>query len=257
MDELLLNIDSGWAMGLVLSMTRVAGFVIASPLLGRILPMPARLAVAVALGFFMATPPTVEPTLSFLMGAAAVNAGIGVALGYLSGLIINLFPVAGSVIDMTSGLAAASMIDPAQGQQAGVFNRMFNLLGITLFYAAGGLAILVRGLDLSIRAIPLDGGVAPSSALATLATQGLGKLFLAGVELALPVLAALFITELVLGIASRFAPQANIFMVGLPAKIFIALSMSSLSLMLFPETMDGVLHATSRSMSEILRGLGG
>lgn len=256
MEELRLSIDAGWALGLVLSMTRVAGFVIASPLLARAMPAPGRMALTVAVGLFLADAPVVEPTLSFLLSAALVNAAIGVALGYLTGLIMHLFPIAGSIIDMTSGLAAAAMFDPGQGEQSAVFARAFSMLAMALFYAAGGLAIVVRGLELSVRAIPLDGAIAPSSDLVALAAGATGKLFLAGVELALPVLAALFVTELVLGVASRFAPQANIFLVGLPAKIFVALSMSSLSLLLFPETMDGAMRMISRSMTDVLRGLG-
>jgi flagellar biosynthesis protein FliR len=256
-EELLVAIDSGWAAGFVLSMTRVAGFVIASPLLNRVVPVPGRMAVTLALGLFLANPLEVEPTITFLLSAAAVNAAIGITLGYLSGLILNLFPVAGSVIDMTSGLASAAMIDPTRGEQGAVFSRIFNLLALALFYAAGGLALLVRGLDLSVRVIPLDGAIAPSSDLVSVAAATTGRLFLAGVELAIPVLAALFVTELVLGIASRFAPQANIFLVGLPAKIFVALTMSSLSLLLFPETMEGTMRHISRTITQVLRGLGG
>jgi flagellar biosynthesis protein FliR len=255
-EALTLNIDSGWVLGLVLAITRVAGFVVASPLMGRVVPVPGRMAIVVAIGLFLAEAPAVEPTLPFLVGAAAVNAAIGAALGYLSGMILQLFPVAGSVIDMTSGLAAAMILDPSQGEQAAVFNRMFTMVSLALFYAAGGLAILVRGLDLSVRAIPLDGSIELSGGLASLAARTTGRLFLAGVELALPVIGALFITELVLGVASRFAPQANIFLVGLPAKILVAFGMTSLTLLLFPETMDGVFAAISRSMREVLQGLG-
>jgi flagellar biosynthesis protein FliR len=255
-EDLRLVIDAGWGAGLLLAMTRVGGFVIASPMLARVVPLPGRLAVTLALSIFLATPPDVEPTISFLLSAGAVNAAIGITLGYLSGLIMNLFPVAGSVIDMTSGLAAAAMIDPTRGEQGAVFSRIFNLLALALFYAAGGLAIIVRGLDLSVRAIPLDGAIAPSSELVSIASATTGRLFLAGVELAIPVLAALFITELVLGIASRFAPQANVFLVGLPAKIFVALTMSSLSLLLFPETLDGAMRMITRTMTQVLRGLG-
>ena len=57
----------------------------------------------------------------------------------------------------------------------------------------------------------------------------------------MPALAALFMTEVVLGIASRFAPQANVFLIGLPAKIIAALASVGAVVLLVPETMDGVL----------------
>jgi flagellar biosynthesis protein FliR len=252
-EALELTIDPGWVTGLLLAISRVSGFVVASPLIARVLPIPARLAVTIALGYFLASPPEVEPTVPFLLAAGAVNVGIGVALGFLTGTIIHLFGVAGSVIDMTSGLAAAAVFDPVQAGQGAVFNRMFGMLGLVLFYVVGGLSIVVRGLALSVEAIPLDGAVAPSTGLAGLAATLTGKLFLAGVELAVPVVAALFLTELVLGVASRFAPQANIFMIGLPAKIFVALTMSSICLALFPETVDGVLGVVRDSFTDGIR----
>ncbi len=257
MEQLQAAISSGWALGLVLAITRVAGFVVASPLLGRALTVPGRVAITISVGLFLAEAPAVEPTLGFLLSAGLVNAAIGVALGYLSGLIMHLFSVAGGIIDMSSGLAAASIFDPTRGEQGAVFSRAFALVGMVLFYALGGLAILVRGLELSVRAIPLDGSIAPSGELLGLAARLVGRLFLAGVELAAPVLAALFVTELVLGIASRFAPQANIFLVGLPAKILVALVTSSLALMLFPATIDGAMDAVGRTLVDALGALGG
>jgi flagellar biosynthesis protein FliR len=251
------TIDAAWAMGLVLSITRVAAFVVASPLIGRVVPMPARMGVTVALGFFFASPIGIEPSIEGLIGASVMNAAIGASLGFLTGIIMHVFAVAGGVIDMTSGLAAASMIDPTRGEQGSVFNRLFHMGGLALFYVAGGLGLLVRGLALSVEAIPLDGALAPSASLAGLATRLTGRLVLAGAELALPVLAALFITEVVLGLASRFAPQANIFLLGLPAKIFIALMMSSLAVLVFPEAMDGVMRVMEDTFVDVLRGLRG
>ena len=255
LDTLDLSIDAAWAAGLVLSITRMAGFVIASPLLGRAVPAPGRLAVVLALGTFFAAPLAGEPTLARLLAAAVVNAAVGVVLGFLTGMILSLFPVAGGIIDMSSGLAAASVVDPTRGEQGAVFSRMFNIAGLALFYVVGGLGLVVRGLALSLEAIPLDGAVAPSASLAGVATRLTGTLVSAGAEVALPVVAALFLTELILGLASRFAPQANVFLLGLPAKILIAFTMAGLSAAMFPEVMDGVLRVVHDTFIDALAGL--
>lgn len=257
MDPLDLHIDAAWAAGLVLSITRMAGFVVASPLLGRAIPAPGRLAVTMVLGVFFASPMQATPTLELLLSAGLMNAAVGVVLGFLTGVIISLFPVAGTIIDITSGLAAASIMDPTTGQQGAVFSRLFNLTGLALFYVVGGLGLIVRGLALSVEAIPLDGSVSPDASLAGLATRLTHKLVVAGAEVAMPVLAALFLTELILGLASRFAPQANVFLLGLPAKLLIAFSMAGLSLMMFPEAIDGVLRVMHDTFVDALAGLRG
>lgn len=254
-EQLDLTLDAAWAFGLVLSLVRVGAFVVASPFLARVVPVPARMAVTVAIGLFLADPVPPSATSAELVGMTAANVVVGVALGYLTGLIIHLFPVAGGVIDMASGLAAAGIFDPSQGTQAASFQRLFNLGGLALFYVGGGLTLLVRGLALSVAAIPLDGGIAPSPGLAGEATRLTGLLLLAGAELAIPTLAALFIVELVLGFASRFAPQANVFLIGLPAKLFVALLMSAVSALLWPEAIDGVMRIVEESFTAGLRGL--
>ena len=68
---------------------------------------------------------------------------------------------------------------------------------------------------------------------------------------------ALFAAEVVLGIAARFAPQANVFLVGLPLKIITALSTVWLVVLLFPETFTGTLQVIERSFVDVISAFGG
>lgn len=257
METLEVSLDPAWAAGLVLSITRVAAFTVASPILARSVPLPGRLAVVLAVGLGLATPMSGSLTLAALIGAGVTNAVIGVVLGYLTGVLFHLFSVAGGVIDVVSGLSVAQIIDPTMGEQGAVFSRLFNLTGLALFFVVGGIELLVRGLGASVDVIALDGGLASSPALGELAARHTSRLVLVGTELALPVVSALFLTEVVLGLASRFAPQANVFLLGLPAKILIALSMVTVALLLFPDAMDGLVRSTGTTFTDGIRALGG
>jgi flagellar biosynthesis protein FliR len=77
------------------------------------------------------------------------------------------------------------------------------------------------------------------------------------VELALPVIGILLMLELALGLAARFAPQANIFMMGMPAKILAAITVVGTSWVLFPDAVASAEHTVARSLEAVLRGLGG
>jgi len=255
-DGLEIAIDAGWAAGLLLGMIRVAAFVVVSPLLAHAMPALGRLVLTLALGLFLAAPVPGSTDLDVLVVAGVVNAVVGGVLGYLTGLIFHLFPVAGSLIDTMSGLSVAAIFDPSQGEQAAVFNRLFQMTALVIFFAIGGLRLVVEGLALSVEAIPLDGVVDPQAALPRLALELVGKLMVAGLELALPVVAALFLAELVLGLAARLAPQANVFLLGLPTKIFLALTLVSVSLLLYPELIDGATGIARDTFGDALRGLG-
>lgn len=219
-----LNIEAAWAAGLLLALTRIGAFVVASPIYARAFPMTGRIAFTLVLGFFFAEPVTETIDLWFLVRAGAVNAAAGVALGFLTGLIFHLFAVAGSLIDFSSSLSTASIVDPVSGSRSAVFSRGFNLLAITLFLLVGGDHLVVAGLAATFEAVPAAGALTLTSGLADLAVSLLGQMILAAVELAIPALAALFVAEVVLGVASRFAPQANIFLIGLPVKVIAALA---------------------------------
>ena len=250
-----LSIDAQYAMGLVLALARVTGFVVASPVTGKAIPFMGRMAFTMAIGFFL-TEPVAEPSSIFvLVGWAVVNAVIGVVLGFLTGVVFHLFAVAGSMIDLSSGLALATVYDPSQGEPAAVFNRMFNVVALTLFVLLGGLHLLVGGLAISVEAIPLDGQITMQGGLVDLTLMLISRMMVAAIEVALPVLAALFLAEIVLGLAGRFAPQANVLLLGLPAKLLLTFSLLTVSFLLFPEAMDGVTGGVRDAFNEGLSAL--
>ncbi len=247
-----LSLDAAWAAGLLLSLIRIAGFVAASPLYARFVPVPGRVGLALVLAVFFAEPVTAPLGLGGLLSVAAVNAAAGVALGFLTGLIFHLFSVAGSLVDFTSGLSASSVIDPVTGSQSAVFSRIFNLMAVALFFVLGGDRLVVSGLAESFAAVPADGSVSLAPGLAEAAVELVARMTVAAVELAIPALAALFVAEVLLGLAARFAPQTNVFLLGLPAKVLGALLTVSLVLLLTPETFDGALRVMAETFSDVV-----
>lgn len=249
-----LAIDPGWATGLALSSTRVAAFAVASPIYARIVPGVGRIALVLVLGLFLTQPVAVSNGYS-LVAAGVINAVVGAALGFLTGILFYIFQVAGGVLDFSSGLSVSGVLDPMTGQQEAVFGRMFGIVAGALFLALGGDQLLVVGLSRSVEAIPLDGIPSLHAGLADMAVALLGRMMLAAVELAFPAVAALFLVELALGLANRMVPQLNAFLVGLPAKILVALLVVSIVALAIPSVMDGVLSEIWSTVSRTLTGL--
>ena len=251
-----LPIDAAWAVGVMLGLIRVAAFAVASPIVGRAVPVQARIAFTVGVGLAISRPVGGVLEVGDLLAAGAVNAIVGAALGFVTGLIVHLFATAGGVVDIFSGLAVATVFDPMQGDQGGVFARMFHLTAITMFLVGGGLVLVVGGLAGSVQVLPLDAALAPQPGLTGLVVGIVSQLVRAGVELALPVIGVLLMLELTLGIASRFAPQANVFLLGLPAKLFAAMTVVGSAWVLFPDAVSNVEETVGRSFTAVLRGLG-
>ena len=251
-----LTIDAAWGLGLVLATTRVGAFVASSAVLGRAVPAVGRLAFTLVVGLFVTHPVAGVDGVPSLVALGVVNAAVGAALGFLVTLVFHLFAVAGGLIDVSSMLSASQVFDPTQGEQQAVVARLFTLTATVLVAVSGGFAVLAGLVATSVRAIPLDGAPQWNTGLAEVALAGIRQVVVVGIEVGMPALAVLFLLELVLGVAARFAPQANIFLVGMPAKLLVTLFVVSTCFLLFPEAIDGVMTTARTTAVEVLRAFG-
>ncbi len=250
-----LSVSTSWAIGLALAVTRAAAFVAMCSFVPRSIPSMGRSAFAIALGLLVCEPISApDASAAHLAVLAAVNVLIGGILGWFLGLASHLFQVAGTVVDTASGITLGAVFDPDSGTTPGPLARFFTLGAQTLIIALGGLSVMAQVLWLSTRAIPLDGSLGELSPLGAEASDRLSALFQRGVELALPIAAVLFVGELAFGMLSRMAPQINTFLMGLPLKTLIVLSMLGSACVLFPRFADQAIASGVDSVTRLLGG---
>jgi flagellar biosynthetic protein FliR len=241
--------------GFVFAVTRVAAFVVASPIFSRSLPRTGRYAMALAVGLFLTEPIDGQLTIPTVITGMATNLAVGLVLGLLTGFLFHLFPIAGDLIDVQSGLANSALFDPVTGHNSAVFARLFSMTSLTVFFVIGGDRLVVSGLARSVDAIPLDGRVRLSDGLGDLILPLVAKIIVAGIELALPAVAALFVADAVLGLANRFAPQTNVFILGMPIKLLITFATLGVVLLLVLPFEQGLLREMTRLFREGIAGL--
>lgn len=220
----------------------LAWLVVSPPFNSRVIPFPVKTGLACALALPLAA--TLAPTLravSFdtpsLVGAITVQVVAGLALGFVAQLLFSALAAAGSLVDLFGGFTVAQAYDPFLNAQTSVFGRFYDLLTITLLFAIDGHLLLVRGFLTSFSAIPLRGPAL--NRLGALLTHDLGLFFLSALEVAAPLLAALFVAQVVLGLLSRAAPSMNIFAVSFPFTVLVTIVLAGLALPLVP----GVVHS--------------
>src|ERR1700729_3401365 len=100
---------------------------------------------------------------------------------------------------------------------------------VGLAFALGGDAWTLRGLQRPFDPVPLT--KAPQ--IATLTTgveQAFATIFVSAVEVAAPVILALLITDVAFGMIAKVVPQVNIFGVGFPMKVGVAMLVVAASL---------------------------
>lgn len=234
-------------------LARTSAWVMAAPVFGiRGAGAPGRLGLSLALSVFLT--PLVAPHASVpadtvpFVAVAAGQIVVGLALGWVTGLLLHAFEVAGHLIDLSSGFSVGTILDPVSGVQAAVFSRFTNLLFVVLFFATGSHETVLEGFVRSFQAVPaghlvlfgggtdVPGGVGGAVAV----------LMVAALEVGAPVLGALFLTEVVLAVAARFAPHANVFLVGLPAKVLVTLLAMGSALVFLPGRVTSLVEASVR-----------
>jgi flagellar biosynthesis protein FliR len=242
--------------GFILVLARVTPLFVIAPLFSsQIIPPHVRGIIAVGISIGLAPIalhgqhiPTDPLTLFEL-----VIEGMLVGLGFAFTLAVLMAGVesAGSLIDVLSGFSYGSLINPMDGQETAVINRFYSLVGTLIFLVINGDAWTLRGLDRTFQLVPLTGAPRLSS-LFDGAEQVFSTVFAAALEVAAPVLVALLITDVAFGIVSRVVPQLNIFAVGFPTKVAVALLVVGASL---PFTANWISNQLSLSVGDALGAL--
>jgi flagellar biosynthetic protein FliR len=254
-----MTIDAMAIEAFLLALVRSSTWAISVPLLGgRGVASWGRLALAVSLALFLA--PTVAAagplptTTGGLIAAALVQAGIGLALGWLVGLLVSAFAVSGVMVDFLGGFSAGSIYNPISGNVGAVFSRFNEAAFALLLFVTPAFSSIIRGFVASFEAIPVGTTPTIDDRLPMTVASALGRMFVAALQIGAPVLGALFLTEVALGLAARFVPQANVFMVGLPLKAIVTFTTFGTALVFYPSYVQRLVDGGLVLSSKVLTG---
>jgi flagellar biosynthetic protein FliR len=217
-----------WMATLLWPFMRISAMFVAAPIFSaRSVPVRIR----VMLSFFIAwvlLPVIPEPPVVDLISGEALVISIsqiliGVAMGFILQMVFSAFIIAGQSIATAMGLGFASMVDPQNGVQVPVISQALLIMATLVFLALNGHLIFIEVLAKSFHNMPIGAVSLSSDALWKLVMWG-SDMFVGGMLIALPAVAALLLVNLAFGVTSRAAPQLNIFAVGFPIMIMIGLA---------------------------------
>lgn len=137
-------------------------------------------------------------------------------------LILSAFHLAGELIGFDMGFGFSQTADPQSGARFTVLSVWTQLLATLIFFSMNGHHVVLKILVDSFKAVPI-GSFAVDAGLFSKIVMLSGMLFILGMKLAAPVLAVLILTQLGLGLISKFAPQINILATSFPLTIAIGM----------------------------------
>ncbi|SFK44410.1 flagellar biosynthetic protein FliR [Nitrosomonas aestuarii] len=236
---------------------RVMALIASAPILGNpSVPVRVKIGLAVLITFLVT--PTIEDPLPQVDPFSGVGLMIliqqmiiGVAIGLVMRIVFVAVEMAGEIIGLQMGLAFAIFFDPQSAGQVALVGRFLGIIASLAFLAIDGHLLMIALIAQSFNTLPIgtDGIAFPT--FNTLANWG-SEIFKSGLQLALPVLTALLITNLALGILTRAAPQLNIFAVGFPLTLSIGFLMLAVSITFYTPILESLILEGFEFMSSLV-----
>ncbi|WP_296603461.1 flagellar biosynthetic protein FliR [Nocardioides sp.] len=236
---------------LLASVRILAWLAVVPPFSGRGIPTMAKVVLGLGLAF-AAVPDGGAIPLSTV--ALLLNVGtqvlIGVAMGFVTQLLLGAVAAAGSLIDVFGGFSLAQGFDPLSMNTNTVFGKFHQMLAMILLFASGGYLIVIGGLVRTFHFLPL--GTTPHwQAAPDVLLTAFGLFFTTAVQIALPMIAVLFLSDLGLALLTKVAPQLNAFNVMFPVKVGMTLLLVGLSFPVLPDAVDRLVDLTTQAMSTL------
>jgi flagellar biosynthesis protein FliR len=228
----MVNITGGqieqWIAVFFYPLVRILALVASAPVLGHS-GVPMRVKVGLAMVVTIIIAPTLPVPLQPLASPAgimliAAQILIGLAMGFALRLVIAAIELAGELIGTQMGLNFAGFFDPQTASQGTPIGAWLGLLATLLLLCANGHLIMFDALADSFRLIPIRTDAVDLSNWKKLILFG-AELFRIGLYVALPVLGAMLVCNIGLGVLARVAPQLNILAIGFPVTIIVGFTM--------------------------------
>lgn len=245
-------LDGAGLIALLLASVRVIAWIaVVPPFSTRGIPAMAK--VVLSIGLSLAVAPTLADsplpsTAVSLMISVVTQAVIGVAMGYVTMLLFAAVGAAGSMIDLFGGFSVASAWDPLTMNSNTVFGRFHQILATTLLLVSGGHLIVIGGLLSTFKYVPLV-GLPPIDSWPDVMITAFSMFMTVAVQIALPMIAVLFVADLALALLTKVAPQLNAINVMFPAKVGLTLMLLGLSLPVLPQAVDHMVEMATEAMA--------
>lgn len=210
-----------------LAFTRIMAVMIHVPALGgQTIPNQVR----IGLGFVLALvlipwQPLPESAEALGLIAYAISLGkeilIGTLIGYSADLAFAAIQMAGAAMSMGSGFESSRIFNPSMGEAGSAYDQIFVMTAMVIFLMIDGHHLVIAALARTFELLPLNGTL-PFGGLESV-MRATSNFIAAGIHLALPVMTALILTDLTLGLLARVAPQVQVYFLGLPVKVVVSL----------------------------------
>ncbi|MES9830304.1 MAG: flagellar biosynthetic protein FliR [Candidatus Thiodiazotropha sp.] len=218
-----------WLAAYLWPMVRISAMLVAIPLFSsRQIPARFRLFMMILITLLIAPTLPPQPQADVLSHTGFIillqQILIGVMMGFVLQMVFGALVFGGQVIAYSMGLGFASMVDPANGVQVPVVAQFYLILATLLFLIFNGHLLSIELIADSFDTMPVAMDGLSRNRLLEVVAWG-SRLFTGGLLIALPIVGAMLMVNMGMGVVMRAAPQLNIFSIGFPITMLLGFAL--------------------------------
>lgn len=220
----------------LLVLLRIGGVIVCAPIFSSPgIPSKVKVVFTAAIAILIAPVAAVMPNAHMVLTPESLlgEATIGVLLGLTLSLLNESLLFAGAMMSVSFSFSLANLLDPNSEVETEVLGTVLSWMGILVLLGAGLHRAVLGALLRSFSTVPL-GTAAISAASAQQLVYAASGIFLAGLQLAAPVVAAAMLVEVAIGLVSRLAPSLPAQVASVPLKSLVSYVTLIASLALWP-----------------------
>ncbi len=244
----------GYLSAGVLVMTRLSGLFVFAPVFNS-----AAIPTRVKAGFVFAITILLAPVVTAVTGAHAVldmgsvlgELGVGLMFGFSLSLLMEGLIFAGALLGMEFSFSLVNLLDPNSHVETPVLGQMVSWLGILVILGAGLDRTLLAAVVRSFMVVPVGRGFLQAATGVALVKMA-GGIFLSGLQLASPVIAAALAVEVTVALIGKLSPQLPTQVLSIPIKTMVSYTVLVGSLAVWPGWIERHFTALLDSAGKML-----
>jgi flagellar biosynthetic protein FliR len=231
-----------WIAAFIWPLARILGLIsMAPPFSNAMVPTQVKLMLGIFIAILISPTvpalPAIDPMSLTGLLILVQEMITGLAMGMVMSMAFTAVEMGGMIISSTMGLSFAAFFDPTSQGQTAVISQFYSLLCTLIFLSINGHLVLLATLSESFKTLPISAHPMGTEGVHQLVLWA-GSIFSMGLQLSMPILGVLLLTNVALGVLSRAAPQLNLFGIGFPITLSVGFILIAVSLpyMLTPMT---------------------
>lgn len=163
---------------------------------------------------------------------------VGLTLGFTANITLSIINLAGHFIDREMGFSMVSNFDATFNTETTITAEFYSMLVMLIMLISNMHYFILSALADSYELIPIGNVSIDSGTLYDVMIEYMTGYFVLALRISMPILIAIMLLNMALGVMAKTAPQMNMFVVGIQLKIFVGFAALFVIIALLPDVTN-------------------